>query len=51
MNNDSINLLKECDAGCKNATNSMEQVLGFIQDSKLKDVINVYNKQHIEIVS
>ncbi len=49
MNNDSINLLKECDAGCKNATNSMEQVLGFMQDSKLKDVINDYNKQHIEI--
>ena len=27
MNEDSINLLKECNSGCKSATNSMGQVM------------------------
>lgn len=49
MNSDTINLLKECNAGCKSATNSMEQVLGYVKDPKLKDVISGYNKQHVEI--
>ncbi|MEE0858423.1 MAG: hypothetical protein U0M12_03015 [Acutalibacteraceae bacterium] len=49
MNSDTINLLKECNAGCKNATNSMEQVLEYVQDEKLKNIITDYNQQHIEI--
>ncbi|MEE0059302.1 MAG: hypothetical protein UE295_00585 [Acutalibacteraceae bacterium] len=49
MNSDTINLLKECNAGCKSATNSMEQVLGYVNNDKLKNVINDYNDKHIKI--
>lgn len=49
MNSDTVNLLQECNAGCKTATNSMEQVLGYVQDSKLKNVIDEYNKKHVKI--
>lgn len=36
MNEDTINLLQECNAGCKSATNSMEQVLPYIKNENLK---------------
>jgi len=49
MNSDTISLLQKCDAGCKNATNSMEQVMGFVQDNNLKNVISDYNQKHIKI--
>ena len=50
MNNDTICLLKECNSGCKNATNSMEQVLPFCkEDSTIKKTIDKYNDEHIAI--
>ena len=49
MNEDSINLLKECNAGCKSATNSMEQVEPFINNEELRSVIDKYNDKHIKI--
>ncbi len=49
MNSDSINLLKECNAGCKSATNSMEQVLEYVKDPQLKNVIDEYNEKHIKL--
>lgn len=49
MNEDTINLLKECNAGCKSATNSMEQVQPYIEDDKLKSIIDGYNDKHIKI--
>ncbi|NLB87811.1 MAG: hypothetical protein GX790_01085 [Syntrophomonadaceae bacterium] len=49
MNEDTINLLKECNAGCKSATNSMEQVLPYIKDENLKRIIAEYNDKHIKI--
>lgn len=49
MNEDTINLLKECNAGCKMATNSMEQLQPFIENEKLKSIINEYNDKHIKI--
>ncbi|MBE5938167.1 MAG: hypothetical protein E7265_09095 [Lachnospiraceae bacterium] len=49
MNNDTVNLLKECNAGCKSATNSMEQVLGFVKNEKLRQLIERYNDSHIKI--
>ncbi len=49
MNNDSIELLKECNSGCKNATNSMEQVLPYVKDDKLRKIIEDYNKKHIKL--
>ncbi|WP_058484928.1 DUF2383 domain-containing protein [Defluviitalea phaphyphila] len=49
MNEDTIKLLRECNAGCKSATNSMEQVISHIKDKGLKSLINKYNDKHIKI--
>ena len=49
MSKDTIDLLKECNAGCKNATNSMEQVQSYLKDGKLKSLIDYYNREHIKI--
>lgn len=49
MNEDTMNLLKECNAGCKSATNSMEQVMPYIENENLKSTINKYNQMHIDI--
>jgi len=49
MNEDTINLLKECNAGCKSATNSMEQVKPYIKNDTFKNMIDDYNAKHISI--
>lgn len=49
MNEDTIHLLKECNAGCKSATNSMEQVKPYIADEKLQSIIGEYNDKHIKL--
>ena len=49
MIDDTKKLLKECNAGCKSATNSIEQVMEFVKDSKLKNMLEDYNKKHIDI--
>ncbi len=50
MNKDTVCLLKECNSGCKSATNSMEQVMPFIEDKpSLKKLIERYNEKHIAI--
>jgi len=49
MSRDTIDLLKECNAGCKSATNSMEQVQSYLKDGKLKSLIDYYNQEHIKI--
>ena len=49
MNNDTIMLLRECNSGCKNATNSMEQVIGLLHDDNLKNVIKDFNQRHIQL--
>ncbi len=49
MNEDTINLLKECNAGCKSGTNSMEQVHPYIENEKLKSIIDEYHDKHVRI--
>jgi hypothetical protein len=49
MNEDTIFLLRECNAGCKSATNSMEQVIPYISNEKLLSIINDYNDKHIKL--
>ncbi len=50
MNRDTACLLKECNSGCKSATNSMEQVMPFLKDKNdLKQLIEKYNERHIKI--
>lgn len=46
---DTIRLLKECDAGCKMATDSMEQIAKYVSDNKLKSIIIKYNDDHIKL--
>ena len=49
MIDDTKKLLKECNAGCKSATNSIEQVIEFVKDSEFKELLENYNKKHIDI--
>ena len=49
MSEDTIKLLKECNAGCKSATNSMEQVQQYINNETLKSLIDEYNDKHIKL--
>ncbi len=50
MNRDTVCLLKECNSGCKCATNSMEQVMPFLKDkADLRELIHHYNDRHIKI--
>ena len=49
MNEDTINLLKECNSGCKSATNSLEQILSHVKNEKLRGIIIKYNDMHIKL--
>lgn len=49
MNEDTVHLLKECNNGCKMATNSMEQVMSFIKEHSLRTLIENYNRRHIAL--
>lgn len=46
MRDHTVRLLKECDSGCKMAVSSMEQVLSYVSDEKLKKTIEDYEKKH-----
>ena len=46
---DTVKLLKECDAGCKMAIDSMEQINRHVTDDKLKSLITRYNGDHIKL--
>lgn len=48
MNEDTVSLLKECNSGCKSATSSMEQVLGYVKNEKLAALIKKYDEKHIK---
>lgn len=39
-------LLQECNAGCKMAGKSMEQVCDFVKDDRLKKMIEKYQEEH-----
>lgn len=46
MNSDTVALLKECDAGCKMAVESMQQVRAYTENGELRAVIDTYLKRH-----
>lgn len=48
MNVDTINLLKECNAGCKMATDTIEQVLPHVKDEEMKELLHHYNETHVK---
>ena len=47
VNGDTVSLLKECDSGCKMATDSIEQIGQFVNNQELSEVIAKYNHDHI----
>ena len=50
LKEDTVKLLKECNAGCKSATNSLEQVMPFAENyHALHDLLKKYNDEHISI--
>ena len=49
VSQDTVELLKECDAGCKMAIDSMEQIGKFVTDDQLKTIITKYNGEHIKM--
>ena len=49
VSKDTIELLKECDAGCKMAIDSMEQISKYVKDDRLKSIIKKYNGAHIKL--
>ncbi len=49
MEANTIELLKECNKGCKMAIESMTQVIDKIKSSDMKNVITHYNTRHKEI--
>lgn len=46
---DTINLLKECDAGTKMAVSSIDDVIESVQDEKLYKVLNKSKAHHTEL--
>jgi len=49
VSQDTVELLKECDAGCKMAVESMEQISKYVTDEQLKTLITKYNGEHIKM--
>lgn len=45
-NKDTINLLKECDAGAKMAVSSIDEVLEKVQDEKLEKLLSKCKTEH-----
>lgn len=48
MISDTAYLLRECNAGCRMASNAMEQVLPHVEDKKLGDLLHKYNRKHMD---
>lgn len=46
MNEDTLELLQECDSGCKMAVDSMNQALGYTKDEELKKLLEQYQEKH-----
>lgn len=46
INDDTIKLLRECDAGIKMGVNSIEDVLEHVENSKLHDLLNECKDKH-----
>lgn len=49
MNNDTINLLKECNAGIKMGTNSIKKVLPKVKSEGLREVLKECNGTHADL--
>lgn len=48
-NQDTKDLLKYCNAGCKTATDSIEQVMEYVKSSKFRKLLQKYNEKHVQL--
>lgn len=46
MASQTVELLKECNSGCKMAINSIDQVMDYVKDAKQMELIQSYEKKH-----
>lgn len=46
---DTVNLLKECDAGIKMGIDAIDEVLSHVHDTKFKDVLSGYKTEYNDI--
>ena len=51
MNDDSIKLLRECEAGIKMGISAIDDVIDDAQDKKLKSILTEGKDKHIELLS
>ena len=49
MATQTVELLKECNSGCKMAINSMDQIMEYVRDPKQADIIRSYKKKHQDL--
>ena len=46
---DTVKLLRECDAGVKMGISSIDDVLGYVRDNRMKQNLKDCKKQHLEL--
>ena len=46
MNEDTRHLLQECEAGCRMAVESIDQIQDYVSDEKLAEIIEKYREKH-----
>lgn len=49
INNDTVNLLKECNAGIKMGVSAIDEVLPKVESSKLETLLNDYKNKHTQL--
>lgn len=49
VNDDTIKLLRECDAGVKMGVSSIDDVLDDVKDSAFKEILQVCKEKHLKI--
>ena len=42
-------LLEECNSGCKMAIGSMEQIIEYVQEDRLRTLLEDYKEKHLEL--
>ena len=49
INNDTVNLLRECNAGIKMGVSAIDEVLPKVESSKLETLLNDYKDKHTQL--
>ena len=51
MEEQTLHILNECSSGCKMAIHSMQQILEYVENEKLEQVIMAAERKHKEIAA